>query len=413
VERASRNLALKEIIIVGGGAAGIGAASEAQARGIDALIVEAKDRLGGRAHSIDWNGYRLDLGCTWMHSAERNSLRLEAERIGAEIDRHATNWFGQYRDLGWSRDEQDNAFAAFEQLEKRMSDHPPPSDKASDAVEPGSPWRPWLDALSGYINGAPLAEVSVEDWLAYDNAASSLNLRLVRGYGGLLASLGAGFEYRLNTPVTAVSRLKDAVQLETSDGVIEAENVLITVPTATLSRIRFDPPLGDAVEAAKQLPLGIADKLFLELSDADQFPNDAHLLGNPRSSQTGSYFIRPMGMPVVEGFFGGEGARAIEQLGDDGAFAFAIEELVALLGSGFRKRLRPLVLSRWAQDPWIGGSYSHARPTHAAAREHLANAGDERIHFAGEAVSRSDYSTAHGAYDSGVAAVRRLAAFRR
>jgi monoamine oxidase len=404
---------LKEMIIVGGGAAGIGAASEAKARGIDALVLEAKGRLGGRAHSIDWNGHRLDLGCTWMHSAERNSLRMEAERIGARIDRHSSNWFGQYRDLGWSRDEQDDAFAAFDRLEKRMRDEPPTSDKACDAIDPGDPWRPRLEALSGYINGAPLADVSVEDWLAYDNASTSLNLRLVHGYGGLLASLGARFEHRLNTPVTAVSRLKDAVQLETADGVIEAQNVLVTVPTATLSRIRFDPPLAGLLEAAAQLPLGIADKLFLELSDAQEFPNDAHLIGNPHSSHTGSYFIRPMGMPVVEGFFGGEGARAIEQLGDDGAFAFAIDELVALFGSSFRKRLRPLALSRWAQDPWIGGSYSHALPRHAAAREYLANAGDERIQFAGEAVCRGDYSTAHGAYDSGVAAVRKLATFRR
>ena len=63
---------LRGLVIVGGGAAGIGAAREARARGIDALIVEAKDRLGGRAHTIDWRGYKLDLGCGWLHSAERN-----------------------------------------------------------------------------------------------------------------------------------------------------------------------------------------------------------------------------------------------------------------------------------------------------------------------------------------------------
>lgn len=404
---------VRALVIVGGGAAGIGAASEAKARGIDSLIVEAKDRLGGRAHSIDWKGHRLDLGCTWMHSAERNSLRVEAERIGAKIDRHPTNWFGQYRNLGWSREEQEEAFAAFEQLEKRMTDDHSPSDRASDAVEAGSRWRPFLDAISGYMNGAPLADVSVEDWLAYDNASSSLNLRLSDGYGGLLELLAAGFECRLNTPVKAVSRLRDAVQLETADGVIEAENVIITVPTTTLPQIRFDPPLEGVLEAAQQLPLGVAEKLFLELVHADEFPTGAHLLGNPHSAQTGSYFIRPMGMPVVEGFFGGEGARAIDQLGDDGAFAFAIDELIALFGSEFRKRVHPIARSRWAREPWICGSYSHARPGCAAARERLANAGDDRIHFAGEAVSRSDYSTAHGAYDTGVEAVRKLAATRR
>jgi monoamine oxidase len=399
---------IRGLVIVGGGAAGIGAAAEAKRRGIDALIVEAKDRLGGRAHSIDWNGYRLDLGCTWLHSAERNSLRAEAERIGAELDRKPTNWFGQFRNLGWSADEQEEAWHAFEELEQRMSESPPSSDRASDSLEAGNPWNPWLDAISGYINGAPLDQVSVADWLAYDNAASSQNLRLSRGYGGLLAELGAEFEHRLGTPVTAVSRLSDAVQLDTPAGVIEAERVIVTVPTATLGRIRFDPPYEKLFAAAEHLPLGVADKLFLSLDDAEDFPNDAHLLGNPHSSETGSYFIRPMGMPVVEGFFGGDGARALEALGDEGAAGFAIDELANLLGSDIRKRLKMIAVSRWAHEPWICGSYSHALPGHAAARETLANAGDDRIAFAGEAVSPTDYSTAHGAYDSGVAAVRKL-----
>lgn len=402
--------ALRDLVIIGGGAAGLGAASEAKARRIDALIVEASSRLGGRAHTIVRDGYHLDLGCTWLHSAERNSLRVVAERIGAKIDRNPTNWFGQYHDLGWSRQEQEEAFAAFAVLEQRMNEDPPQSDRALDALEHRSRWRPWLDALSGYINGAPLAEVSVEDWLAYDNAASSQNLRLVKGYGALLLSLGAQVEYRLATPVTAISRLNDSVRVATSDGAIEARSVIVTVPTATLSRIRFDPPMNDVLEAAEQLPLGIADKLFLALSNPEEFPFDAHLLGNPFSSTTGSYFIRPLGMPVIEGFFGGDGARLIEQLGEQDAAAFAIDELVALLGSDFRERVGLIATSRWGHEPWIGGSYSHARPGSAAARQKLAEGGDERIIFAGEAVSRTDYSTAHGAYDSGVNAVKRLTA---
>jgi monoamine oxidase len=111
---------------------------------------------------------------------------------------------------------------------------------------------------------------------------------------------------------------------------------------------------------------------------------------------------------VVEGFFGGEGARALEDLGEADAFAFAVDELAALLGSAIHKRVQPIAMSRWAHEEWIEGSYSHACPGQAAARERLAAAGDDRIAFAGEACSISDYSTAHGAFDSGRAAVRRL-----
>ena len=399
---------VRGLVVIGGGAAGIGAATEAREKGIDCLILDAKDRLGGRAHSIDWNGYRLDLGCTWMHSAERNSLKAEAERIGAPIDRASTNWAGQFRNLGFSRDEQEQAWAAFEELEERMRSKAPASDRASDALEPQNPWNAFLNAISSYVNGAPLDQVSIADWLSYDNASSDQNLRLLKGYGGLLASLGGSFEHHLATAVTAVSRLKNSVQVQTDGGVIEAEGVIVTVPTSTLHQIRFDPPIAGLLEAAEQLPLGVADKLFLSLEEPDEFPHGAHLLGNPRSAETGSYFLRPMGIPVVEGFFGGAGARALERLGEEDAAQFAVDELAALLGSGIRKRLAPIALSRWAAEPWIEGSYSHALPGHSADRLRLAAAGDDRIAFAGEAACVEDYSTAHGAFDSGKAAVRRL-----
>jgi monoamine oxidase len=399
---------VRDLVIIGGGAAGIGAALEARGRGVDALVVEAKDRLGGRAHSIEWRGYKLDLGCTWMHSAERNSLRIEAERISARIDRNATGWFGQYRDLGFSAAEQDAAGQAFEQLEERLALDPPQSDRAFDALDPENEWNPWLEALSGYINGAQLHAVSVADWLAYDDSSSDQNWRLPGGYGCLLTALGAGLDMRLATAVTAVGRLRGSVRLATEDGVIEAERVIVTVPTSALPRIRFDPPIEGVLEAARQLPLGVADKLFLSLDRAEEFPEGAHLLGNPRSANTGSYFLRPLGMPVVEGFFGGDGARALEDLSDLDAAAFAIDELARLLGSGIRDRLKPIARSRWAHEPWICGSYSHALPGHSGAREILADAGDDRLAFAGEAVSRNDYSTAHGAFDSGKAAVRRM-----
>lgn len=399
---------VRALVIIGGGAAGIGAADEARRRGVDALIVEAANRLGGRAHSIEWNGHALDLGCTWMHSAERNSLRVEAERLGLAIDRNPTGWFSQYRDLGFSPEDREAAFRAFDELEERMRTIPPASDRAADLLEPTNPWNSWLEAISSYINGASLEEVSIADWLAYDNAASDQNWRLPGGYGTLVAQLGEQFDHRLATPVTAVSRLPETVRVETAVGVIESERVIVTVPTSTLDRIRFDPPIPGILEAAAELPLGLADKLFLSLENADEFPHGAHLVGNPRSSETGSYFLNPMGIPVVEGFFGGSGARALEALDDEAAAAFMANELAALLGTDIRKRLKPIARSRWAHHDWIAGAYSHALPGQAAMRQRLAEAGDDRIAFAGEAVSAADYSTAHGAFDSGRGAVRRL-----
>jgi monoamine oxidase len=83
------------------------------------------------------------------------------------------------------------------------------------------------------------------------------------------------------------------------------------------------------------------------------------------------------------------------------AFAdFAVQQLVDVMGSDFKKRLRPLVASHWARDPFAQGSYSHALPGHADARARLAKPVG-RLFFAGEAVSPNFFSTAHGAWESG------------
>jgi len=128
------------------------------------------------------------------------------------------------------------------------------------------------------------------------------------------------------------------------------------------------------------------------------------LLGNPKESRTASYYIRPMGLPVIECFFGGEGARFLEANGHAAGFDFAIEQLAALFGADIRRTLKPLIGSEWSQMKRIGGGYSYALPGHASARAALARPFDGRVFFAGEATSAGDFSTAHGAHDSGVRA---------
>jgi len=190
-----------------------------------------------------------------------------------------------------------------------------------------------------------------------------------------------------------------------------ARAAVITVSTNMLAggAIRFDTQADDHLHAASSLPLGIADKLFLELHSNHGLEPETHLLGNPRNPETGSYYIRPFGRPLIEGFFGGTGAILTEGAGVSGAFAFALDELSALLGSGIRRHLRPLAATSWCRTDWIGGSYSHALPGHAAAREVLARPIDDRLFFAGEATHPSDFSTAHGAWESGLRAGREIA----
>ncbi len=400
-----------DVAIVGGGAAGIGAARTLRAAGRSVLIVEAGGRLGGRAHTTTVAGLPLDLGCGWLHSAERNPWVGIAEAAGIAIDRTPTAWGQQWRDLGFSQADQADAGESFAAFEDRLRAGVA-SDRALDAIEPGGRWNAWLEALSGYINGVELAALSVADYLAYDDAASDVNWRLPGGYGALVAGAAADVPVRLATPVTAIALDGRGVRLETAAGAIVAGAAIVTVSTDVIAtgRLRL-PPGHDAIaHAAAQLPLGLADKLFLAVEGAEDLAPDSHLIGDPHRATTGSYYLRPFGRPVIEGFFGGAGARALERAGEGAAAAFAIEQLAGLLGSGWRRRLRPIAVSRWGRDPLFGGSYSHARPGCAAARAVLATPLDPRLHLAGEACSPTDFSTAHGAYATGVAAAQAVLA---
>ena len=99
-------------------------------------------------------------------------------------------------------------------------------------------------------------------------------------------------------------------------------------------------------------------------------------------------------------------AQELEDAGDGALAAQSIDEIAALLGNDFRRKLKPLAESRWAHDPFARGSYSHALPGHAGNRAVLAAPVDGRLFFAGEATSPNFFSTAHGARDSGERAAR-------
>ncbi|MGN6590441.1 MAG: FAD-dependent oxidoreductase, partial [Sphingomicrobium sp.] len=92
----------------------------------------------------------------------------------------------------------------------------------------------------------------------------------------------------------------------------------------------------------------------------------------------------------------------------DDIAAMAREELGALLGCAFRGGIHRRAVSGWKDDPLFGGSYSYARPGQHGARRQLAEPVADRIAFAGEACSEVDFSTVHGAWESGIAAVEKL-----
>src|SRR5690606_17562996 len=122
---------------------------------------------------------------------------------------------------------------------------------------------------------------------------------------------------------------------------------------------------------------------------------------------------RPFGRPQIEAYFGGNLAAELEAGGEAAFVDFAIGELTHAFGSEFARRLKPLALHRCGADPYARGSYSYALPGRADCRAVLAAPVENRLFFAGEACSKHDFSTAHGAYLPGITAAEAAIAARR
>ena len=395
-----------DIAVIGAGAAGIAAARELVRHGLSVRVIEADQRIGGRAWTKAAGGHPLDLGCGWLHSADRNPWRKLAEAAGFTIDRTPPPWGTQVFDHGFPADEQaafQAAFAAFEERLDKARDKP---DAPAGRYHDGGRWDPLIDALSSYISGAEYDRISAHDYLAYSDADTGVNWRCVEGYGALIAAQAAGIDVTLATPVSAIDWSGTGVRIETLAGTIAAKAAVVTVPTPIIAaeQLRFVPGLPDKVEAASRLPLGLANKVVLALDGAEEFPKDSQLFGRTDTSATGAYHLRPFGRPLIEAFLGGRHADDLEAAGPGVATAFAVDELVGQFGSGFARRLTPLSETRWRAQPWIGGSYSYAEPGCAAMRQTLVAPVADKLFFAGEACSHHDFSTAHGAYETGVAA---------
>ena len=406
-----------DVAIIGAGAAGLGAANALKDCGLAVIVLEARDRAGGRAHTIQAApDVVFDVGCGWLHSADENSFVPIAEQLGFAIDKTLPPW--RERAYGKAFPQEDRAefihaldtfFDRAEQaaIEARRTGRDLP---AKLALEPGNRWNPMIDAISTYINGAELDRVSILDMDAYED--SNINWRVRRGYGALIAAYGAACPLAFNAQVTLIDHSGKRVRIETTRGTLTADKVIITVPTNLIAdeAVRFHPALPAKLDAARGLPLGLADKVTLALAEPDALPKEGNLRAATMRTEMGTYHLRPFGQPCIEGFFGGRFARRLEDAGDGALTAAAIDEIVSFIGNDFRRKLKPLAESRWALDPFARGSYSHALPGHASDRAVLAAPVDGRLFFAGEATSPNFFSTAHGARDSGERAAREVLA---
>src|SRR3954451_15540357 len=402
-----------DVAIIGAGAAGLGAAHALRDSGLSLLVLEARDRIGGRAWTVQpAPGIIFDVGCGWLHSADKNSFTAIAKQLNFDIDKTRPPWREQSFDTGFPLAERLDFMTALDAFYDRADEAAENGgdDTAGHYLEPGNRWNPMIHAISTYINGTELDRISIQDMAAYED--TGINWRVRQDYGALIAAYGAPCPVALNTEVTLIDHSGARLRIETSRGTLSADKVIVTVPTNLIAdeAIRFHPALPAKIDAARGLPLGLADKVVLALDEPEALPKDGSLRGATMRTAMGTYHLRPFGQPCIEGFFGGRFAKQLEDAGDGAIAAQSIDEIVSYLGSDFRRKLKPLSESRWAHDPFARGSYSHALPGHAGDRAVLAAPVDGRLFFAGEATSPNFFSTAHGARDSGERAAKEVLA---
>jgi len=404
-----------QVAIIGGGAAGVAAGRRLQQAAVDCLVIEARPRLGGRAFSVDDGaGNMIDLGCGWLHSADRNPWVKVAEAQGRTIDKSMPPWQRRALPVGFPPAEQEDFGKAQRAYFDRLSAAAKGADTvASDYLEPGGRWNNLINAICTYISGGDADRLSVKDFENYDG--DELNWRVVEGYGAAIAAHGEGLRTVFDCPLLQIDHSGKRMKIETARGAISADQVIVTLPASIIGdkEYLFSPALPKKTEAARGLPLGLNDKLFLSLEMAEEFDKDTRIFGSTDRAEIAMFHMRPFGRPQIEVYFGGRNAWRLEEGGDQAFFDFAVADLTRLLGSSFARRVKLLHIHRWGADPFARGSYSYALPGKVDCRATLAAPVDNRLFFAGEACSKHDFSTAHGAYLTGVAAADDVIAVRK
>ncbi len=416
-----------DAVVIGAGAAGLGAATALKQAGRRAVVLEASDRAGGRA----WTGYPaelggvwFDMGAVWLHSAEHNPLVTIAQSRGERLLRSdelrsERTFIGNRLLRAEEQAEYDGAWDRFEGaaaalLKPGMAD--PPLSAVARRI-PKDPWALTVEAFEGPVVCAADADaMSLRDWQT--NALTGSNLVPEGGIGAFVTRLADGLDIRFRTPAHRVQWGR-AVSVDTAAGTLRAESCIVTASTGVLSAgaITFDPPLPvEAEECLHALPMGLAMKVVLRANGPDRLDLPRHCFVDYRVERSGDPFMPfqcwPYGRDYVQGWIGGAHAWQLARAGKEAAVDFALERLRNIFGARVDRLFAggARLVTRWDADPWIRGAYAYARPGCAAARARLGRPlADGRLILAGEACNTPYAGTLAGAWLSGQEAARAAA----
>lgn len=407
-----------DVVVVGAGAAGIAAARVLAAAGRSVAVLEAADRIGGRAFTESVRlGLPFDHGCAWLQGPGDLAITELARRRGYTLldhsdpseavfvgDRHATV---AERRAYWS---------AYGEIEEALEAADGRDLPAASVIPDGLDWTGTVQSWIGPMDhGVDFRDLSTGDVNAFDEHET--DYLVAEGLGTLVAEAGRGLPLRLATPVTGIDWSGDGVIVETPAGALRARACIVTVSTGVLraGAIRFTPALPDrTAEAIDRLPMGLLTKIALK-TDGDSLglSENAWLtykVSGEMPAEACFFLTRPFGQPLLVGFVGGAFGWELSRAGEAAAIDFATGELVAMLGTGVRRHITGGLMTGWAADPLTRGAYASAVPGHHAARAALAQPVGGRVFFAGEAVGGAFMQLCSGAWLSGEATARAVLA---
>ena len=403
-----------DVVIVGAGSAGLAAAKTIRAAGRSVRVLEAMDRIGGRAWtSSEHFGIPFDIGCAWLHAADRNPYFEEATAAGWTMFHHDMALDHLYYAGRKATDEELEACkAADARIQAKIEAHEGPDASLGSLLSDCHALRA-ASTFSGPMDfGMDDDEISIADF----KAAAELdpNYFTKEGFGALVARFGADVQVETATPVRNIRWGGPGVTVGTDRGSIRAKKVIVTASPAVLAfeEVEFLPQLPVShMEALFDLPMGMLTKIPVEISGGrfGLAPFDDLLIeGHARHDIFLLCF--PFDIDLMVGFVGGDFAWEMEAAGEAAGVDYVVNKLCNIFGNDCRKFVGRSTMTNWSRERYVRGAYAAARPGKSSARRTLMEPVGERIWFAGEHLAGPLIQTCGGARLSGEAVAREVLA---
>ena len=435
---------MRSTIIIGAGAAGLAAARDLSREGCEVVVLEARDRIGGRVytHKDPESPVPIELGAEFVHG---ESPALWQIAIGASLKLHEVSGRHWYFDNGKISKSHD-FWKEIESLMDQMK-----SSKADQSV------RDFLEGLphdeetarakamvTRYVEGFQAAEIDgigVRGLIAFNEASDSIagdaSFRFENGYDSLMQALRAeaesyGARFHLNTIVKKIRWAGDEMTVASETATeYSASTIVVTVPLSILQRdssdggIVFVPDLPAAKQVAvRRLVMGNVLKINLRFHErfweetklwdekAEQVNfKDAGFFHYPEAPLPTWWTQLPMRAPLLVGWAGGPRADRLWSLGTSAILDQAIESLALIFNisaNEVRAQLQASYIHDWHDDPFSRGAYSYLPVDGLEDQQALAKSLDNKLFFAGEATSVGHVGTVHGAIQSGQRAAQEI-----